>query len=58
MPTGMEQVLLIWDMVILTMAGAMLHFIDTHMDIRRTKISNVEGCGDSVGVTVSLVVRI
>ena len=50
MPEDMDmQPLLIWDMVIPTMGGPMFHFIDTHMDIRRTKISNVKGYGDSGG---------
>ena len=50
MPTGTERVLLIWDMVIPTIAGAMVHSIDSHMGIQRTRISSVEGCGDSVGL--------
>ena len=50
MLAGIEGRLLIWDMVIPTMGGPMFHFIDTHMDIRRTEISNVKGHGDSVGL--------
>ena len=38
MLAGIEGPLLIWDMAILTMAGAMLHSIDTPMAIHGTKI--------------------
>ena len=47
---GMERSLLMGDMVILTMAGVIFRPLGTLMDIRRTKISNVEGYGDSVGL--------
>ena len=38
MPAGMDiQPLLIWDMAIPTMAGAMHHPMDTHTDIHHAK---------------------